>query len=118
MLENYIEALVSEFTVHSLDPTSLIEGTVYIRVETDDSEGAMARTIAAIRKEDCVEIQQYGLRAKDHKKIMEFALSINSSGDDESEEILNKLISTLEDFDEINVVRQLSVSNGQRKISM
>lgn len=115
---NYIEALVSEFTVHSLDPTSLLEGTVYIRVETDDSEGAMARTIAAIRKEDCVEIQQYGLRANDHKKIMEFALSINSSGDDESEEILNELISTLEDVDEINVVRQLSVSNGQRKISM
>ncbi|GFH53079.1 hypothetical protein CTEN210_09555 [Chaetoceros tenuissimus] len=115
---SYIEALVSEFTVHSLDPTSLLEGTVYIRVETDDSEGAMARTIAAIRKEDCVEIQQYGLRAKDHKKIMEFALSINSSSNDESEEVVNHLISTLEDVDEINVVRQLSISNGQRKISM
>jgi len=73
---NEIEALLSEYTVLSLDrATTRQEGSLFLRVEAVDKEGILARTIKLIKDTaPTVTILQYSLRGQDSKAIMEFAL--------------------------------------------
>jgi len=106
-----IESLLSEYTVLSLDPSSMMDGLIFLRVEADDTEGALARTVKIIKDlTPMINIHQYGLRAKGSKRIMEFALSVASDVADDGvpmEEHLKCLFKTLEAVDEIKNVRQI-----------
>jgi len=122
-----IESLLSEYTVLSLDQSSImVDGVIFVRVETDDTEGSLARTIKIIKDlSPVIHIHQYGLRVKGCKKIMEFALSIASdatNGGVTIEEHLRCLFAKLEAVDDIKNVRQIidtiELSENRRKQSV
>eukprot|EP00565_Helicotheca_tamesis_P003397 CAMPEP_0185732652 /NCGR_PEP_ID=MMETSP1171-20130828/17003_1 /TAXON_ID=374046 /ORGANISM="Helicotheca tamensis, Strain CCMP826" /LENGTH=127 /DNA_ID=CAMNT_0028402199 /DNA_START=105 /DNA_END=485 /DNA_ORIENTATION=+ len=78
-----IDALLGEYTVLSLDRSHhQKEGSVLLRVEANDSEGVLPRTIKLIKEASPdVSIIQYGLRGQKSKAIMEFALSRQNTED-------------------------------------
>ena len=107
----HIESLLSEYTVHSLDQSLQYEDSIFLRIEAEDNENALARTINVIRgSSPLVHILQYSLKAKDSKKIMEFALSIATPPNDSTKqsEVLETMFATLRSQEEINVVRQIN----------
>ncbi len=106
----HIESLLSEYTVLFLDPSLKSEDSIFVRVEADNNEGALARAIKIIKDStSTVQILQYSLKAKDSKKIMEFALSIPPKTENTNQaEILRIIFQSLEESDEIKVVRQLN----------
>lgn len=110
---SHLESLLSEYTVHSLDPSSQSDGVIFLRVEAEDNEGALERTMKIIKESPpLVQIHQYGLRSKGSKKIMEFALSLNTSGEfvdaTSGKKSLEDLFKKLESRDEIKVVRLIN----------
>ena len=121
-----IESLLSEYTVLSLDPSSMMDGLIFLRVEADDTEGALARTVKIIKDlTPMINIHQYGLRAKGSIRIMEFALSVATDVADDGvplDEHLKCLFKKLEAVDEIKNVRQikdtLDLSNNRRNNAM
>jgi serine/threonine protein kinase len=122
-----IESLLSEYTVLSLDQSSiLVDGVIFVRVETEDTEGSLARTINIIKDlSPVIHIHQYGLRVKGSKKIMEFALSVASdatNGGVTTQEHLRCLFEKLEAVDDIKNVRQIKdtvdLSENRRKQSV
>lgn len=108
-----IESLLSEYTVHSLDPSSQSDGVIFMRVEAEDNEGALEKTMKIIKDSTpTIQIHQYGLRSNGSKKVMEFALSLNRNGGSDDNAIANKpiddLCRKLESRDEIKVVRLIN----------
>jgi Serine/threonine protein kinase len=108
-----IESLLSEYTVHSLDHSSQSDGIIFLRVEAEDSEGALEKTMKIITDSTpTIQIHQYGLRSKGSKNIMEFALSLNRNGESDDNLAMNKplddLCRKLEGRDEIKVVRLIT----------
>lgn len=82
---NHIESLLGEYTVLSLDldNTATCEGAIFLRVEAEDNEGVLARTIKLIKEATSgVTIIQYSLRGQESKAIMEFALGKTAAGAD------------------------------------
>ncbi len=103
----HVESLLSEYTVLSLDSTRS-EGSIFLRVEAEDNEGILARTIKTIKETtSAIQILQYSLRAKDSNAIMEFAISAaNCDGEDMSNAV-SFVIKALENNCEINLVRKI-----------
>ena len=119
-VSNQIESLLSEYTVLLLDRTGAKrqEGSIFLRVEATDSEGILARTIQTIKATSLdVSIAQYSLQGHENKAIMEFALILKSSLT-QSEDIatgnLQKIIQTLENSEEVKLVRQLNNENHNK----
>jgi len=108
-----IQSLLSEYTVHSLDPSAQSDGVIFLRVEAEDNEGALEKTMRVIKDwTPTIQIHQYGLRSKGSNKIMEFALSVNRNGESDDQSMTNKplddLCRKLESRDEIKVVRLIN----------
>jgi len=105
---DHIESLLGEYTVLSLDRTSYQEGYILLRIESEDNEGVLPRTIKLIKDSSkFVKIVQYSLRGQDTKAIMEFALNIQGS---ESQRVdrMDWIVRALNESNEISVVRQIN----------
>ena len=112
---NHIESLLSEYTIQSLDRNSHGEGYILLRIEAEDNEGVLGRTVKLITDSSSVKIVQYSLKGQDSKAIMEFALDIDfgfPENDDVRAEKLNCICQALNKSKEINVVRQLDEEKG------
>lgn len=125
---NHIESLLGEYTVLSLDRKSHQEGHILLRIEAEDNEGVLARTIKLIKdSSSLVKIVQYSLRGQDVKAIMEFALDFQDNYLTENKAIKNDTIDcifkSLNESEEIHVVRQIdkekvAPTQSQRTLSM
>lgn len=112
---NHIETLLGEYSVLSLDKTSYQEGSVLLRIEAEDNEGVLARTIKLIKDSSTfVNIVQYSLRGQDAKTIMEFALDIQGNihhypeTENSRADKMECIFKALNESDEINVVRRIN----------
>lgn len=121
----HVEGLLSQYTVQSLDRTSHREGHVFLRIEAEDNEGVLARTIKLIKESSTeVKIVQYSLRGQEKKAIMEFSLDLEGCLLDTYDTTeLDHILRTLQDCTEINVVRQINnheeaTKSNQRTLSM
>ncbi len=108
---NHIETLLDEYTVMSLDRKSYQGGYVLLRIEAEDAEGVLGRTMKLITDSSSkVKIAQYSLRGQDTKAIMEFALDLQSNPEPchaDSDEMKN-IFKSLNSSQEINLVRQIN----------
>ena len=116
---NHIESLLGEYTVLSLDRSSYQEGYILLRIEAEDNEGVLPRTVKLIKNSSpLVKIVQYSLRGLDAKAIMEFALDIQSSNhhysetDDYRVDEMDCIFKALNESSEINLVRQINEEIG------
>lgn len=97
-----MEKLLGEFTVQSLDQSLHEQSTMLLRVEAEQSDGVLSRTIQLIKDAAFgVKIDQYGLRSGDKKTIIEFALS----GTDQAG--LHKVLAAMTACPEIMAARQV-----------
>lgn len=128
---NHIESLLGEYTVLSLDRNSYQEGYILLRIEAEDSEGVLARTIKLIKDSSkYVKIVQYSLRGQDAKAIMEFSLDIQDShfsqNDVSKGDEMDYIFNALKDSSEIKNVREINndekassfQKNSKRTLSM
>jgi len=118
----HIDSLLGQF-VFSLDrvPETRGKGSFLLRVEAVDAEGILPRTIKIIKQATPrVRILQYGLKGQDNKAILEFALSFSASGTEDDDmkikmshnktgpDLQRRILSALNDSDEIMLVREVS----------
>jgi serine/threonine protein kinase len=126
---NHIDTLLSEYTVLSLDHTKRQDSSVLLRVEADDNEGILQRTIKMIKEADPnIIILQYGLRGQESKAIMEFALAFCPTRDGTSEEkslseqihfeTVTNIFKKLDNCKEIIGARQVSEKHMSRQASI
>jgi len=117
-----IKSFLSEYTVLSLtlDSSSKREGSIFLRVEADDNEGVLARTMKLMKDTaPDVTILQYSLRGHDSKAIMEFALVVTTSEDREDSHVrsgdlhdpIESIFIKLQESREIKLVRQVNDEN-------
>jgi len=123
IVAHQIQSLLGEHTV-SLDQITQNEGSIFLRLEAEDNEGVLARTMKIIKMTaPNVTILQYSLRGHESKAILEFALGIDDEPqmidysvealDDEEEErdMINKSLESLfielGKSKEITMVRQI-----------
>ena len=87
-----IDALLSEYSVQSLDKAWGEKGAILLRVEAEDHPGVLSDAMRLIKEAaPSAKILQYGLRGQASKAIMEFALEARHAEDD----IANKISSAL-----------------------
>jgi len=110
-----MEALLSEYTVQSLGGSFHSEGARILRVEAEDNyEMTLEKTIRIIQDASPdIHIEEYGLRSKGTRRIMEFAMTLNDDKLDlDDANNLNKALEDvrrqLESRDEIKVARLLN----------
>mmetsp|Transcript_22623 Transcript_22623/g.26227 ORF Transcript_22623/g.26227 Transcript_22623/m.26227 type:complete len:1631 (-) Transcript_22623:17-4909(-) len=108
-----IQSLLGEYTVLSLDKTSHVEGNIFVRVEAENNEGVLARTVNVISKH--AKIVQYSLRGQENKAVMEFALEIQGLDILDSDKTMTQtknrvdsMFKALQESDEIKNIRQIS----------
>jgi len=123
VVAHQIQLLLGEHTV-SLDQMTQHEGSIFLRLEAEDNEGVLARTMKIIKATaPNVTILQYSLRGHESKAILEFAISIDDDTeilkhhvealDEEENEgnminySLKSLFIELEKSEEITMVRQI-----------
>jgi len=123
---NHIESLLGEYTVLSLDHTTTREGSFFLRVEAEDTDGVLARTIKLIKEAAShVKIIQYSLRGQESKAIMEFALAKSeANGDGEEPEEwkyasnnVSAICEVLLESSEIKLVRKVNEQSTLRGAS-
>jgi len=81
---SHVESLLNEYTVLSLDHTTAREGSIFLRVEANNSnEGILTRTTKLIEESASnVTILQYSLKGQEKGAIMEFALIVTGTKSD------------------------------------
>lgn len=92
-------------------------GTFFIRVEANDVEGILPKTVKMIKNSAPIKVLQYGLRGQENKAIMEFALSVSDDKKislDSKETFLSshdafkQIHAKLDDNKEIKIVRRVA----------
>ena len=112
---SHIESFLSEeYTALSMNKSTRRQGCIFLRVEANENDGVLQRTIKAIKDAaPCITILQYSLRGHESKAIMEFALVCEGNGDLFSIDVILEELNTRE---EVKVARQVNEKHTAKNV--